>query len=126
MPELKSNQIAFECNAWNRTLEYLISENNHLKNRLSEILKDKFDKYLLEEVEGFQNRFIKEDKLIALIRNEIAELDEFFEAEEYEQERPEAERIHKLKQIRNNLRTAESRLSELKADFNDFLIENIL
>lgn len=126
MPELKLKQFEFECETWNRTLKYLVNENIHLKNRLSEILKDKFDKYLLEEVEGFQNRFIREDELIDLIRNEIAELEELLDTEEQESEEFDIDRDRKIKKIRNNLKIAENRFSELKSDFNDFLIENIL
>lgn len=126
MPELKLKHIEYESDTWNRTLEYLIDENIHLKNRLSEILKNKFDKYLLEEVDGFQSRFIKEDVLIGLIRNDIVELSKLFEGEVYAGGKLKPEIDGKLKRIRNNLGNAEKHFSELKSDFNNFLSENIL
>ena len=52
-----------------------MDENIQLKNRLSEVLRDRFDKNLLVEVEVFQNYFIKEDAPIAFLRNNVAELD---------------------------------------------------
>ena len=78
MPELKLKQLQFESDTWKRLLVFMMDENIHLKNRLSEVLKDQFDKNLLVEVEGFQNNFIKEDELIGLMRNDVAELDKLF------------------------------------------------
>ncbi len=126
MPELKLKQIEYESDTWNRTLAYLIDENIHLKNRLSEILRDKFDKYLLEEVDGFQSRFIREDELIGLIRNDVVELSKLFEGDVYAGGKLKPEIDSRLKRIRNNLRNAEKQFSELKSDFNNFLSENIL
>lgn len=126
MPDLKLKQIEYEFATWNRSLEYIVDGNIHLKNRLSEILKDKFDKYLLEEVDAFQSRFIKEDELISLIRNDIVELNRLTGGGIYEKEKLKPEIDRKLKRIRNNLGIAEERFSLLKADFNNFLTENIL
>ncbi|MBK8610693.1 MAG: hypothetical protein IPL84_12335 [Chitinophagaceae bacterium] len=126
MPELKLKQIEYEYNTWKRTLEYLIDENIHLKNRLSEILKNRFDKYLLEEVDDFQNRFIQEDQLVSLIRHDIVELNKLFDREIFEKEKLKPEIDKKIRKIRHNLMAAERQFGELKLDFNNFLSENIL
>lgn len=126
MPELKLKQLEYELDSWNRLLEYLVDGNIRLKNRLSEILKDKFDKYLLEEVDNFQTRFIKEDDLVSLIRNDIADLNKIFDKAIFEKGKLKPEINRKLKIIRNNLAIAEKQFSLLKAEFNDFLTENIL
>ena len=114
MPELKLKQIEYEFDSWNRSLEYIVDGNIRLKNRLSEILKDKFDKYLLEEVDDFQTRFIKEDELISLIRNDIAELKRLSDRAIFEKGKLKPEIDRKLKKIRNNLGIAEKQFSLLK------------
>ena len=53
MPELKLKQLQNESDSWKKLLGFMMDENIRLKNRLSELLKDKFDKNLLEEVESF-------------------------------------------------------------------------
>ena len=50
IPELKLIQLQYEINTWKRLLSFMSEENIQLKNRLSEVLKNKFDKNLLEEV----------------------------------------------------------------------------
>lgn len=126
MPELKLKQINYEFDTWNSTLEYLVDGNIRLKNRLAEILSDRFDKYLLEEVDDFQNRFIKEDEIISLIRNDIADLNRLSDRNMFEKGKLKPEIDRKIKKIRNNLITAEKQFGKLKMDFNIFLSKNIL
>lgn len=126
MPELKLKQIQYEFDTWKRTLEFIREENIHFKNRLSEILKDRFDRYLLEEADAFQSRFVKEDELIALLRNDIADLDKLLEREIPNDGKAVKVIGSKLKKIRNNLLIAEKRFVKLKSDFTSFLSENII
>ena len=55
MPELKLKQLKYESDTWKRLLDFMMDENIQLKNRLSEVLKDQFDKNLLDDVERFQS-----------------------------------------------------------------------
>lgn len=82
--ELKLKQLQFESNTWKRLLRFMMEENNHLKNRIAEILKDDFDKNLLKEIENFQSNFIKQDELINLLRNDAADLDKLLIPEIFE------------------------------------------
>src|SRR6186713_2880372 len=75
MPDLRTKQLQYENNSWKRLVGFMMDENIHMKNRLSEVLKDKFNRNLLEEVEVFQNRFVKGDELIGLLRDDAAEVD---------------------------------------------------
>jgi hypothetical protein len=102
-----------------------MDENVFLKNMLSEILKDGFDKSQLEQIEDFQNRFIKEDELISLLRNDVAELDKLLLREIFEDGRIIKQVEKKLKKIRNNIRIAEKQFSRLKSDFNSYMAENM-
>ena len=67
---LKIKQLKHEAGTWKRVLGFMQEENIHLKNRLSDVLKERFNKKMLEDVEIFQNNFIKEDVIINLLKNE--------------------------------------------------------
>ena len=75
MPELKLKQLQYESDTWKRSLSFIIDENIHLKNGLTEIVQNSEDVDLLERAEYFQSRLIKEDERISLIRNDLTELD---------------------------------------------------
>jgi regulator of replication initiation timing len=125
MPEMKLKQLQYEADTWKRLLGFMMDENIHLKNRLSEILKDGFNENLLGEVEIFQSRFVKEDAMIALLRNEVAELDKLLVREIFEDGRIIKEVERKLKKLRNNIKNAETEFGNLKSQFNSYLSENI-
>jgi hypothetical protein len=126
MPDLKVKQLQYETNSGKRLLGFMMEENIHHKNRLSEILKEKFDKYLLEEVDNFQSRFIKGDELIGLLRNEIAEMDKLLAKEISFNEKYKIEIHRKLKKLQHNITSAEKEFRKLKSEFNNFLSLNIL
>ena len=125
MPELKLKQLQYESDTWKRLLGFIMEENSYLKNRISEILKDKFNKNLLEELEGFQSRVVKEDGLIGLLRNDVAELDKLLEREIFEDGKIIKEIDKTLKRLRNNIIVIEKQFGKLKLEFNSFLLENI-
>ena len=125
MPKLKLKQLQYESDTWKRLLGFIMEENSYLKNRISEILKDKFNKNLLEELEGFQSRVVKEDGLIGLLRNDVAELDKLLEREIFEDGKIIKEIDKTLKRLRNNTLVAEKQFNKLKLEFNSFLSENL-
>ncbi len=118
-------QLQHESDAWKRQLSFIKDENVHLKNRLSDVLREHFSDQLLEGIEIFQNSFVKEDEMIALIRNEIAEFDKLLLREIFEDGNIAKEigsRIHKL---RNNISIAEKQFGKLKMAFHSYLSENL-
>lgn len=125
MPALKLKQLQYETDTWKRLLAFMMDENIHLKIRLSEILKDNFDVKKLEVAEDFQSNFIKEDELIGLLRNDIAELDKLFGMKIFEDGWLINEIDIKLKNLRNNIITAERRFGKLQVDFNSYLSQNL-
>jgi hypothetical protein len=125
MPELKLKQLVYECNSWKRLLAFMREENIHHKTRLAEILKDTFNKNLLEEAENFQSRFIKEDEIINVLRDDIAELDKLLGKEFFEDGKSAREIERKLKRLRNNMFVAEQQFDKLQEAFNNYLVENI-
>lgn len=123
MREIKLKQLKYECDAWKRMLGFLTDENIYLKNRLSDILKANIDKNLLEEIEIFHNRFIREDELIGLLRNDIAKVDDLFLRETLEKGKLANEIEKNLQKIRNNISHAEKQFGSLKKDFAGYLSE---
>ena len=126
MPELKLRQLQFESDSWKRLLGFIIDENIHLKNRLSEVLKNGFGGNWLEEMETFHNQLVKEDDRIGLLRNEIAELDRLLVREVFEDGRIIKDIDRRLKKLRHNITNTEEQFGKLKLEFNSFLTENIL
>jgi regulator of replication initiation timing len=125
MPELKLKQLRYEADTWKRLLGFMMEENIHLKNRVSQILKDRFDANLLEEVEAFQSSFVKEDEMIGLLRNDVAELDKLLQREVFDDGMIIKNVESKLKKLRHNIKNAEKQFGKLKMDFNNYLSENI-
>jgi hypothetical protein len=124
MPELIIKQLQYEKDTWKRLLSFMMEENIHLKDRLSEMLKDKVDTDSLTVAENFQTRFIKEDEMIQLLRKEVAELDNLLSRELFEDGRIVKEIERKQKHLRTGIENAEKYFSRLKSEFNNFLLEN--
>jgi archaellum component FlaC len=124
-PDLLVIQLQYETDTWKRLLGFLMEENTYLKNRLSEILKNGFNENLLGEVENYQTRFIKEDELIDLIRNDVAELDNLLVREVYEDGKIISEIRKKLKSLSSQMSYVQNQFTKLKSEFNSFLSENI-
>lgn len=122
---MKLEQLQYEVDAWKRVLEFMMEENVHLKNRLSSILRDDFNPELLEEVEAFQTSFIKEDELVAGLRNEIADLDKLLVREVYEDGKIMKLVDNNMKRMRIHIRKAEERFSHLKLEFNSYLSDSV-
>jgi hypothetical protein len=125
MPDLELRQLQYESDTWKRLLGFIEEENIHLKNRLSEILRSGFNDNLLDELENFHGRFVREDELIRLLRNNVAELDDLLERELFEDGKIIKEIRRKLKNLSDNIQNIQERFTKLKLEFNSFMSENI-
>jgi RecJ-like exonuclease len=117
----KLKQLQFERDTWKRLIGFMMEENVHLKNRLSEILKDKLDMNLLNAAEDFQSHFILEDELIGLLRQDIAELDKMLAGAVAGNKKILNRIDSRLTQLRKNIAVAETQFGKLKLDFNSYL-----
>ena len=124
MTELKLKQLRHEINTWKRMLGFMQEENVHLKNRLSDVLKDRFNKNMLDGVEFFQTNFIKEDQVIGLLKSEVAEVENILKRDLVTEESifPTSKR---METVRNNIDAAEKDFTKINNDFNKYLSENI-
>lgn len=120
--ELKMKQLQFETNSWKRQLIFMMDENIHLKNRLSDLLTGKPRQNLLVKAEKFNNDFVRQDALIAVLRNDIAEFEKFV-VKQMNAENEVTTIAAKLSGIRNNLDIAEKQFKTLQLNFNNYLLE---
>jgi len=126
IPDLKIRQVKYEIDTWKRLLDFMNEENIRSKDRLSEILQDKFDKNLLEEVECFHGSFLKADGLIVLLRNDVTEVDDLLTKGMLDNEKHSHQTEKLLKRLRNNMVAVENQFSHTRSAFNSFLLQNIL
>lgn len=125
MNELKLKQIQYESETWKRLLGFIVEENIHLKNRLSEVLSDRFNVELLDEIERFHSRFIREDELVSLLRHDLAELDKLLVREVFEDGPLKKKADKRFSQLRIHIKKAEKEYGKLKMEFNSYLTANI-
>ena len=122
---LKINQLQAEVNTWKRLLNFFSDENVYLKTRLSEILRNGFDRKLLEEFENFQTKFIKQDEMITFLRNDIAELDKLLLNEKLGIGVNGHNIDIKVEHLRKNVANSEGRFFQLQLNFNTYILENM-
>jgi len=122
---MKLKQLQHESDSWKRLLAFIMDENVCLKNRLTEVLKDKFNKNLLEDLEYFHSNFVSEDEMIRLLRNDIVELDKLLVKEIFEDGGIIKQVERKLHKLHNDLENIQMQFGKLKLDFNNYLSENI-
>jgi len=123
---LKVRQFKHESETWKRNLEFMMQENAHLKNRLSEVLDTiSNDEDILNAAEEYQNHFIREDESFHLLRRDIAELDHLLNREIYEDGMLKKEVVYKKKKLSKEIETSIKEFNKMKFDFNSYL-EDVL
>jgi hypothetical protein len=124
MPAPLISQLQSESATWKRLLSFLIDENIHLKNRMSEILKTDCDNNLLEKLEGFQTSFICTDALVELLRNDVMEFDNGLGLNQGDQH-INRNIPGRLQRMRRNISLAERTFNQRQTAFYNYLTENI-
>ena len=125
MSELKLQQMQHEINTWKRMLGFMQEENVHLKNRLSEVLKDRFNKELLDTVEFYQTKFIEEDEMIVLLKTKVSELENTLSNTITSNDNNDALLSKKIEKLRKGIDDAEKKFNSVNNNFNKYLAENI-
>lgn len=111
------NQFETIIDQWKRLLNTRKHQNVLLKTRLSEILKDKYDQKLLEELEYFQTEFIGEDISIDSLRKEVNNL-EAMSATAYNESQPAMDAS--AAKLASAIAESTIRFCKLKSKFNNF------
>ncbi len=118
-------QYRHESDTWKRYLQFIQQENNHLKNRLSQVLQADTDYEFLERAEYFQNKFISEDDTVNMLRQDIHELDKMLAKETGDDIVILKEMQKRLKKMHKDMEIVEKQFNKLKSDFNLYLTETI-
>ncbi len=124
MNSLKLKQLNHESDTWKRVIAFMLEENVHLKNRLSEVLKNDITDDSLGSLEIFQTSFIKEDQMIISLKNEVLELDKLLIREIFEDGNVEKKLNNKMQHLRKQIEEAEQNFSSLQKSFNNYLSAN--
>lgn len=118
-------QLQFEIGYWRQLLGFMMEENIHHKNSLSMLLKGNLHESLLEEIDSFHSRFIREDNVIRFLRNNIAELDMLSSSENFKGGLLPDDVQKEIKILRKNMTNSSKDFCDLKNEFSNFLLENI-
>lgn len=110
-----------EYESWKKSLKALEDENIHFKTRLAHILKTDPDKDQLEVLEYYQNRFLKTDEQISLLRHEIREQEHLLQPTNVLQLR---KTIDLQKRLEVKIIVLLENVEHLRVSFNDYLSEN--
>jgi len=126
-PELIIKQYQHEVETWRRILSFLSEENINIKKRLSEILKgmEKSDNAMLDRIEYFHNRLLKEDEIISFLSKEVADQNRLLTHEVYEDGNILKAVNGKQSKLRSALESAEQEFNKLNFEFNSYLSDII-
>ena len=113
-------QFQFEIQWWKQLLNSRMEDNILLKNSLSDILKNNFDHNLLDEIEEFQSKFIREDEVIHSLRNDVNEMDSLMHEEMCKE--PEITKAidNKINNLRKSIASSTTHFLLLKFAFDGF------
>lgn len=119
-PAMEIAQFQFEIQWWKQLLNSRMEDNILLKNSLSDILKNNFDHNLLDEIEEFQSKFIREDEVIHSLRNDVNEMDSLMHEEMCEE--PEITKAidNKINNLRKSIASSATHFLLLKSAFDGF------
>lgn len=119
----KLQQYRHEYQTWQRMLEFFKQENAFLKTRLSEVLDSTTDKSFLALAEHFQNQFIIKDDFISELRYDINEVESLVMGKGESSKNTSHKKIEtKHNKLRNEMEYLEKSFTQLKNDFNKYLV----
>ena len=120
----KTEQFLHENVMWKRLLYFFIQENSLLKTRLSEVVDRETDELFIAHAEQFQNEFILKDECILDIGNDIKGQEKNLQ-QVFKLKREPDHKICKMQEkLRNEMSYLEKECSNLKNQFNEYLLNN--
>jgi chromosome segregation ATPase len=120
--QLRMKRYRQAINTWRRMIVFLTDENNELKLRLAETLKDTSAlPGLIEKAEQYLGSFTQQDEVIYLARGDIAALELLVTREAFEQETVFKKMDKKYNQLHKEMEKLEREFNTLKFTFNTFL-----
>ena len=116
-------QYIYEVDTWNRLLDYLEEENILYKNRIAVILKNDTESLLIEMIESFLNKFVLEDTIISIFRDDIAKakIKILAKGKDVLTDRNADNIFFTQNKLRKEIEIIEQQFNGLKFEFNKYL-----
>jgi hemerythrin superfamily protein len=103
-----------------------MEENVLQENKIVDILKNaRIEKKQIRQIEDIQTRFIAQNILINLLRDDIADLEKILVKRMFENSMLLSADHKKAEKLRSNIIKAEKKSGILKSKFDNFLSENL-
>ncbi len=106
-----------ESRKWLTILNELKSENAHLKNELSEMIKGRINIRFIEQAEWFQQHFVEKDQVIDLLRHEIRVLPNNLSGPKIISD----EEIRQFTMLKKDIEHLTYQFQQMKASFKELL-----
>jgi hypothetical protein len=120
----KLGELITAHESWKKGLKALEDENIYFKTELAHILKTNPNKEQLEVLEYFQNRFLKADEQISLLRHEIREQQYLLQPAAQTNGLQLKKTIDLQKRLEVKIIVIRESFEHLRISFNDFLSDN--
>jgi hypothetical protein len=110
-----------KSNELKTALALLMEGNVQIKNQVADTLKNKFDPKLLGKIETFQNKLIRADQLLVLLRYDLAYVDRLIN-KGLQPGSPKQKEVHtNLATLRKNVLATETQFGYLKTEMGILL-----
>lgn len=124
MPLFDLKQLVYESDVRKRLLGFITEEIIHSKIRLTQLLQNNLSDVELNAIEDFQNKLVRADMFLSLVRDEVVVFDKLLVREIFEDGLLNKEVNLQRKRLRRVMKNLEQQFAQLKKDFNNFLAEN--
>lgn len=122
-PNDKIKEFQEELNTWKKILNSRMEENVMMKYKLGDLLKRNYKQNHLEQIEEFQNKFIREDELTDILRNDVIKFDDLSYSQVFKDEKMRESYENRMKKLRNDMIRSENHFCSLIASFDGFALE---
>lgn len=120
----KRGELIHESEGWRKQLAILEDENIHFKTRLADILKRSSHKDQLENLEYFQNRFLKMDEQLSLLKHEVREQLYHLQQEHFHVNGEYKRAVDLQKRLEVKIIIIQENFDKLSTEFNNYLEDN--
>ena len=112
-----------EIDSWKKMLNLRMEENVIMKNKLGDLLKKNYKKDYLEQIEEFQNKFIREDEITDMLRNDVIKFDDLTYGQVFKEEKLRESCERRMEKLRDEIVQSENHYCSLMASFDDFVFK---
>ena len=122
-PNNEIKEFQEEMNSWKKMLSSRMEKNVIMKNKLGDLLKKNYNKNYLEQIEEFQNKFIREDEVTDMLRNDVIKFDNLSNSQVFKEEKLRESCEKRMEKLRDEIVQSENNFCSLIASFDDFVFE---